>query len=123
MSPAIPVWIGSRRYPRKLDAEDACRTVIAKYPGNGEGVGPMSAQGHPQLVDDPEDIAFLQDLVKLHPEPDRVIGAGVKHFAVRVNGDGWNGQRCFWVWREDGSADDFSWPECLKNAPTQAPTD
>ncbi|WP_158558531.1 DCL family protein [Streptomyces sp. AC1-42T] len=121
MARSTPVWIGNRHYPSKTKAQEACRDLVAKYPGNGEGVGPVSPQGHPQLVDDPDDIAFLHDLVKLHPTPDQVTGSGVKHFLVSVNAEGWNNNRCFWVWREDDSADDFSWPDCLKNAPTQAP--
>ena len=121
MSPAIPVWIGDRLYPSKGKAEDACRDIIKKYPGRSEPIGPVSAQGKPQIVDDPEDVAFLHDLVKLHPTPETVVGAGVKHFLVRVNGKGLNDNRCFWVLRDDGTFDDFSWPECLKNAPTHPP--
>lgn len=123
MSPAIPVWVGKRPYPSKKDAIKACRDIIDKYPGKPEAVGPVSAQGNPQVVDDPEDVAFLHDLVELHPTPEEVVGAGVEHFLVRVNGEGHNDNRCFWVLRSDNTFDDFSWPECLKNAPTQPPAD
>jgi len=118
MSPAIPVWIGDRRYSSKGNAEQACRDIIKKYPGRNEPIGPVSAQGQPQVVDDPDDVAFLHDLVKLHPTRDKVVGPGVQSFLVRVNGNGQNDNRCFWVLRQDDSADDFSWPKCLKNAPT-----
>jgi len=121
MSPAIPVWIGNRRYPSKGKAEEACRSVINRYPGRDEPIGPVSAQGKPQLVDDPDDVAFLRDLVQLHPERERVMGAGVRHFLVRVNGKGYNDNRCFWVLRNDDTFEDFSWPECLKYAPRQRP--
>ncbi|MFC5812664.1 DUF3223 domain-containing protein, partial [Streptomyces heilongjiangensis] len=30
-------------------------------------------------------------------------------------------QRCLWVWRDDDSADDFSWRDCVDNAPREAP--
>ena len=121
MSARIPVWIGHRHYLSKNDAKQACRDLVAKYPGNGQAVGPVKAQGSPQLVDDPDDIAFLHDLVKLHPCADEVIGAGVQHFLVSVNADGHNDQRCFWVWRDDDSADDFSAPKCVDHAPNEAP--
>lgn len=121
MSPAIPVWIGKRPYPSKGAAEEACRNIIKKYPGKSEPIGPVSAQGNPQIVDDPEDVAFLHDLLKLRPKAEEMIGPGVKHFLVRVNGEGHNDNRCFWVLREDNTFDDFSWTECLKNAPTQPP--
>jgi len=121
MGRAIPVWIGHRRYAKKGDAEQACRDLIKKYPGGNGPVGPMSRQGSPQLVDDPADIAFIHDLLKLHPTPQKVIGSGIKHFAVRVNAEERNSNRCLWVWRTDGTADDFSWTECVKNAPTEPP--
>ncbi|MEU9324077.1 DCL family protein [Streptomyces canus] len=122
MAPAIPVWIGNRPYPSIKKAREACRSIIDKYPGRSEPIGPVSAQGKPQLVDDPADVAFLRDLVQLHPTPETVFGtAGVKHFLVRVNGEGYNDNRCFWVLRNDGTFDDFSWPECVNNAPRQPP--
>ncbi|MFD3841416.1 DCL family protein [Streptomyces sp. NPDC058642] len=120
MSPRIPVWIGHRPYPSIKDAKDACRDLVAKHPGNGQAVGQVKAQGSPQLVDDQDDIAFLHDLLKSHPCPGGVIGAGVKHFLVSVNADGHRNQRCLWVWRDDDSADDFSWKDCVDNAPREA---
>ncbi|WP_433917350.1 DCL family protein [Streptomyces canus] len=121
MSPAIPVWIGNRHYPSVGEAEAACRSIIDKHPGRSEPIGPVSAQGNPQLVDDPDDVAFLHDLVRLHPTPETVFGTtGVAHFLVRVNGKGYNDNRCFWVLRDDETFNDFSWPECVKNAPRQA---
>ncbi|WP_405561366.1 DCL family protein [Streptomyces canus] len=60
------------------------------------------------MVDDPEDVAFLQGLVKLHSAPEKVIGPGARHFLARVNVSGCNDNRCFWVLRNDDTFDDFS---------------
>lgn len=59
---------------------------------------------------DPDDDAFLRDLIERHPEAAQKIGAGISHFEVRRNE--WNG-RTFWLVRVDGTATDFSYVSCL----------
>ncbi|MFI9296767.1 DUF3223 domain-containing protein [Streptomyces gardneri] len=60
--------------------------------------------------------------MKCSPWVDELIGEGVKHFLVRVNGSAHNSNRCFWVWRQDDTYDDFSFPKCVRNAPRTQPS-
>lgn len=57
-----------------------------------------------------QELAVAFDLLLLHPDADNKIGLGVKQIEVR-----WSRQRthfCFWVVREDGTIDDFSYEKC-----------
>ncbi|KAJ4877417.1 hypothetical protein Rs2_42435 [Raphanus sativus] len=54
----------------------------------------------------------LLDLIKKgHSEPDAKIGGGIKAFQVRTH-PMWK-SRCFFLVREDDSADDFSYRKCV----------
>lgn len=54
----------------------------------------------------------LLDLIKKgHTEPDNKIGGGIKAFQVRTH-PMWK-SRCFFLVREDDSADDFSYRKCV----------
>ncbi|KAJ0231371.1 Protein EMBRYO DEFECTIVE 514 [Hirschfeldia incana] len=54
----------------------------------------------------------LLDLIKKgHSEPDKKIGGGIKAFQVRTH-PMWK-SRCFFLVREDDSADDFSFRKCV----------
>ena len=60
------------------------------------------------VVDD--DAADLADLLLRHPEAVDKIGAGIDQFEVRSPPQ--FGGLCFWIFRTDGSATDFSFPTC-----------
>ncbi|CAH2043841.1 unnamed protein product [Thlaspi arvense] len=54
----------------------------------------------------------LLDLIKKgHSEPDKKIGGGIKTFQVRIH-PMWK-SRCFFLVREDDTADDFSFRKCV----------
>ncbi|MEV0650582.1 DCL family protein [Phytomonospora sp. NPDC050363] len=113
---ATPVRIGNRSFKTKKAATDACREIRDRYPGDGPERPPELNPGLGQRVDDPDDIAFIHDLVALHPEAEEKIGAGIKGFVVRVNENGFGGTRCFYVERVDGSSAEFSFPLCIDHA-------
>lgn len=58
-----------------------------------------------------EHIVLLDLLKKGHLEPDRKIGPGVRAFQIRFHPQ--FKSRCFFVIREDGSVDDFSFRKCV----------
>lgn len=89
------VSIGTRQFSTKAKAEEHCRAIRAKYqppPANTP-------------VTDPDDIAFLHDLLALHPDAADKIGPGVERFEVRHYDYGTRG---FCAVRTDGSPIDFS---------------
>lgn len=54
----------------------------------------------------------LLDLIKKgHSEPDKKIGGGIKTFQIRTH-PMWK-SRCFFLVREDDTADDFSFRKCV----------
>lgn len=60
-----------------------------------------------------EHVRFLLGLVKRHPDYREIEGCGLFGFEVRRNT--WNGitSKGFWAVRQDGTATDFSYRECL----------
>jgi len=56
-----------------------------------------------------EDFAVLSDLLLGHPEASDKIGTGIESFSVR-SGD--FGTQCFWVNRNDGTTEKFSFQAC-----------
>ncbi|KAM3307888.1 protein EMBRYO DEFECTIVE [Capsicum chacoense] len=58
-----------------------------------------------------EHIVLLGLLKKGHLEPDRKIGTGIRAFQIRFHPQ--FKSRCFFVIREDGSVDDFSFRKCV----------
>lgn len=54
---------------------------------------------------------MLDLLKKGHLEPDRKIGTGIRAFQIRFHPQ--FKSRCFFVIREDGSVDDFSFRKCV----------
>jgi hypothetical protein len=87
--------IGSREFRSKEQAKAAIREVLYRYE-LGESTNETDRE-------------FLSDLLRLHPDAGRKIGAGIKQFQVRNN----TGTRGFWVVRRDGTETDFSFLECL----------
>ncbi|KAG6538414.1 protein EMBRYO DEFECTIVE 514-like [Zingiber officinale] len=60
-----------------------------------------------------EHLVMLSLLEKGHPEPAKKIGKGIEAFQVRYHPTWKN--RCFFIVRVDGSADDFSFRKCVDN--------
>ncbi|EPS64007.1 hypothetical protein M569_10774 [Genlisea aurea] len=58
-----------------------------------------------------EHMMLLELVKKGHSEPDKKIGSGVKVFQVRFHPQ--YKSRCFFLVREDESADDFSFRKCV----------
>jgi hypothetical protein len=57
--------------------------------------------------------AFLCQLVKRHPEAADKIGSGIKHFKVLTNTNYGGKNRCFYLFRTDGTHTDFSYQKCV----------
>lgn len=93
--PAKPVQIGELHFSRKGDATKFFQEMLYRY----ELGDRVSAQ----------DSAILSDLLSGHPEASNKIGSGVESFSVR-SGD--FGTQCFWVNRNDGSTEKFSFRAC-----------
>lgn len=58
-----------------------------------------------------EHTMLLELLMKGHPEPDQKIGGKIRAFQVRKHPT-WK-SKCFFLVREDESADDFSFRKCV----------
>ncbi|KAK9198620.1 hypothetical protein WN944_013806 [Citrus x changshan-huyou] len=58
-----------------------------------------------------EHMVLLDLLKKGHPEPDKKIGEGIQAFQVRYHPT--YKSRCFFLIREDETADDFSFRKCV----------
>jgi Protein of unknown function (DUF3223) len=98
--PRKPLLVGSRVFPFKRDAEDACRKILYRSQSGGRVVVPA-------------DVQFLLDLLELHPEREIKIGVGIAHFEVRSN-PRFGKQRSFYLIRTDGTETDFSFVKCLR---------
>lgn len=98
---AKPVTIGERRFPSQQAALAFARAIRDRY-GDGDKVAPADA-------------AFLEDLLRLHPEADQKIGVGVANFSVQTD-PVFGRTRHFVVHREDGSSTDFSFKSCIEGS-------
>lgn len=67
----------------------------------------------PGIVNDVDDIAFLNDLIARHIHAEQKIGCGIKEFFVNTAPNGMS--TCFWIRRNDGTTTDFGVPACLEN--------
>ncbi|MEY9906097.1 hypothetical protein ABIA35_002314 [Catenulispora sp. MAP12-49] len=98
---AKPVIIGDVYFPRKGDAQQACRDLLYRYPPGS-------------VIDDPSDEAFLHDLLELHQDAAGKRGVGIDHFEVRLTEE--FHQPGFFIIRVDGTVTDFSFLRCLTPA-------
>jgi len=94
--PKIPVSIGRRHFESKGDALEFFKNVL-----NGYSPGELVSKDHNQ---------FLSDAIEKHPDAAEKIGSGISHFSV---GSADYGTQCFWVHRNDGSRDRFSYKSCV----------
>lgn len=60
-----------------------------------------------------EDGAFVRDLFAFHPEAVKKVGPGIDFFYVGIM-PGW-GTRNFFVYRSDGTFDNFSIKKCIES--------
>jgi hypothetical protein len=102
---AKPVIIGDVYFPRKGDAQQACRDLLYRYPPGS-------------VIDDPSDEAFLHDLLELHQDAAGKRGVGIDHFEVRLTEE--FHQPGLFIIRVDGTVTDFSFLRCL--TPSRSPT-
>jgi len=65
-----------------------------------------------QTISNPDDIAFLRDLVASHVHSDDKSGVGVARFYSDYAPE--HITTCFWLERTDGSKTDFGVPACIK---------
>lgn len=61
---------------------------------------------------------FLCHLIRRHPEAADKIGVGIDHFKVLTNTNYGGKNRCFYLFRFDGTHTDFSYQKCV---PTPTP--
>ena len=61
-----------------------------------------------------EDLAFIVDILCMHPEAEKKIGAGVRWIQVRT--EPVYKRKCFYVIRTDGSTTDFSYVKAIDGA-------
>lgn len=99
LSPARRFVLGGELFPTKTSVLERCKKIRGPY-----------KPGVPRRIVDPQEVAFLQDLLKLHPRSEKKRGVGIRGF--RVAADSQMGV-CFWVDRIDGTSTDFSFNECL----------
>jgi uncharacterized protein DUF3223 len=56
---------------------------------------------------------FLCHMVRRHPSAADKIGTGIKHFKVLTNANYGGKNRCFYLFRIDGTFTDFSYQKCV----------
>ena len=68
--------------------------------------------GNGQTISNPDDIAFLRDLVAGHAQSSEKIGVGIDRFYWTYAPQ--HGTTCFWFVRTDGTETEFGVPSCIK---------
>ncbi|KAE9609629.1 hypothetical protein Lalb_Chr07g0178061 [Lupinus albus] len=99
-SPLGPVKLGFKEFGSSLDMFDYFFNFLHAW-------SPFL------IVNKYEHIMLLELLKNGHTESDKKIGGGIRSFQVRKHPT-WK-SRCFFLIREDGSADDFSFRKCVDN--------
>lgn len=94
------ITIGTTHYRTKEAVRNVCRGIVQRY-------------GVDNDVTDPDEDAFLRDLLKCHPEYDLKRGAGIAYFRVIANTHYGRNKFGLAVVRLDGEVVDFSWNACL----------
>lgn len=94
------ITIGTTHYRSKEAVRDVCRSIVQRYGVGGD-------------VTDPNDDAFLRNLLKHHPDYETKRGAGIAHFRVIPNTHHGRKSTGLGVVRPDGEVVDFSWNACL----------
>ena len=100
--PRKPIEIAGETFKTQTAAIERIRGIMASY-HNGATVNMF-------------DLAFLQDLLRRHPDAESKIGIGVASIFVDRNPQ-YPSTRTFFLVRVDGSSTDFSFMECLRPTP------
>ncbi len=96
MGRAISVDLGVIKFRTKYEARGFFQRMLNSYE-----IGQHVSKEH---------TSFLKELLKRHPESAQKIGPGVDHFEV-LSAD--FSTQCFYVFRVDGSFDNFSLHACI----------
>lgn len=103
MGKRIPVEFGHLSFPTKKDGEEHFRAIMVRHLLN------VPIAGH--------DLVDLVALLENHPRADEKIGSGIENIQVELSGyagvGNGNGDRCFHVYRSDGTKDNFSFKKCV----------
>jgi hypothetical protein len=94
--------IGTTRFARLKDAQEAVKEVLYSVPLGAELIGTQ--------------LDFIKAVVACHPDAADKIGPGISAISVRANP---YKQRGFWVTRVDGTEIDISYQKCVNGAPSQ----
>lgn len=96
MGRAKPLVVGERHFRTRKEALEFFQAMLRSY-SPGDRVRDVDA-------------ALLDELLKRHPQHAVKRGDGLDHF--RVKGADF-GSQCFFIYRVDGSFDDFSYTYCI----------
>ena len=92
------IEIAGRVYPTKGEARARCRQIVTSVlPG--------------QQITNPDDLAFVNAVIRLHPSHADKIGVGIRAITVQINRP--FKTLGFWIERLDGTRTDISYLECL----------
>ncbi|KAA0057942.1 protein DCL [Cucumis melo var. makuwa] len=94
----VPVSLGPKSFRSSVELFDYFYKILHNWPIN------LNVNQYEQMV--------LVDLLKKgHLEPEKKIGCGIQAFQIRFH-PVWK-SKCFFLIREDESADDFSFRKCV----------
>lgn len=96
----IKYRFGKEEFTSQTAVMQHSASIRAKY-----GVG--------QTITDPDDIAFLLDLVAGHIHSDQKSGVGIARFYSDYAPE--HNTVCFWLERTNGAKTDFGVPACMRN--------
>jgi hypothetical protein len=98
MGKAINVTVNRQVFQKKGDLTIHMRSLVGKYP-----IGDFLTT---------EDLAFCLSLFESHPSYPYKLSPGVERIQVLVQEKGTVG---FQIYKSDGTNDDISWTECVRN--------
>lgn len=95
----IKVKTGTKEFRTKTQAREYFSSMLARYSRGEDVIG--------------EDFDDLLSLLEKHPRSKEKIGSGIKRiFRDKTK----HGASCFWIERNDGTKDDFSFNICIDAA-------
>lgn len=98
--------IGDKMFQTKAEFKEFVKIILRKYEINN--------------AINVEDLQFISELLKRHPEYDAKIGSGIKAIVVKTDGN-WGNTKCFHIQRTDGTETDFSYITCIDNDRSREP--
>lgn len=94
--PAKSIQLGKLNFSKRGDAASFLRAMLNRY-DVGDKVSDADAE-------------ILRAALEKHPDMTELVGSGVSYFSVRSADFG---TKCFWVNRNDGSTEKFSYRSCI----------